>query len=92
MVPMRSCIACRSRESSKELLHLVVVNGQVTPDPDHTRGGRGAWLHPNCFELAKLRRSFNRAFKSGEDLHTRDLEEFLKTSSTINQQDPKEQK
>ena len=92
MVPMRSCIACRSRESSKELLHLVVVKGQVTPDPSHTLNGRGAWLHPNCFELAKLRRSFNRAFKSGEDLHTQDLEDFLKSSSTINQQYPKEQK
>ena len=92
MVPMRSCIACRSREGSKELLHLVLVEGQVTPDPSHTLGGRGAWLHPKCFEVAKLRRSFNRAFKSGGDLHTEGLEAFLKSSSMINQQDPKEQK
>jgi uncharacterized protein len=92
MVPMRSCIACRSRESSKELLHLVVAQGQVIPDPGHMLNGRGAWLHPNCFELAKLRRSFNRAFKSGDDLHTQELEDFLNTSSMNNQQYPKEQK
>jgi predicted RNA-binding protein YlxR (DUF448 family) len=80
MVSMRSCIACRSRESSKELLHLVLVQGRVTPDPGHKLQGRGAWLHSNCFELALLRRSFNRAFKSGEDLLTHDLEVFLKSS------------
>jgi len=92
MVPMRSCIACRSRESSKELLHLVLVAGQVTPDPEQRLGGRGAWLHPNCFEVAKLRSSFKRAFKSGGNLQTEELENFLKSSSLINQQEPKEQK
>ena len=83
MVPMRSCIACRCRESSKELLHLVVVNGQVIPDQSHTLGGRGAWLHSRCFELALQRRSFNRAFKSGEDLLTDELENFLRFSKSL---------
>ncbi len=78
MVPMRSCIACRSRESSKGLLHLVVIEGRVTPDLDRTLDGRGAWLHPNCFELAKQRGSFNRAFKFGGDLQLLELEIFLK--------------
>jgi len=78
MVPMRSCIACRSRESSKDLLHLVVNEGQVIPDPDHKLGGRGAWLHPKCFGIAQQRRSFSRAFKSAEDLSTEKLEAFLK--------------
>lgn len=80
MVPMRSCIACRSRESSKGLIHLVLVLDRVTPDPDRSLNGRGAWLHPKCFELAKQRRSFNRAFKSGGDLLTHDLEIFLNSS------------
>lgn len=83
MVPMRSCIACRSRESPKELLHLVVIDGQVTPDPNHLLHGRGAWLHPRCFEVAKARRSFDRAFKSGRDLLTGELEIYLKTSFTV---------
>ena len=83
---MRSCIACRSRESSQGLLHLVVIKGQVTPDPDHRLPGRGAWLHPKCFELAQARRSFNRAFKSGEDLLLHDLEIFLKSSNSTKEQ------
>jgi len=86
MVLMRSCIACRSRESSKEFLHLVVIEGRVTPDPDRTLGGRGAWLHPNCFELAKQRRSFQRAFKSSEDLSTQELENFLTVSFMKNKE------
>ncbi len=84
MVPMRSCIACRSRESSQGLLHLVAIEGQVTPDPKRELHGRGAWLHPRCFELAAQRRSFSRAFKSKEELSTADLEEFLKSGLTIN--------
>jgi hypothetical protein len=77
MVPMRSCIACRSRESSKGLLHVVAIKGQVTPDPDRRLPGRGAWLHPRCFEVAKARRSFHRALKAGEDLLTTELEIYL---------------
>ncbi len=82
MVQMRSCIACRNRESSKGLLHLVAIDGQVTPDPDRELHGRGAWLHPRCFELATQRHSFTRAFKSREELGTIDLEDFLKRSLT----------
>ena len=83
MVPMRSCIACRSRESTKELLHLVALAGLVTPDPDRLLNGRGAWLHPRCFELAAQRRSFNRAFKSSQEFGTADLAAFLKSSLMI---------
>ena len=86
MVPIRSCIACRSRESSQELLHLVVVEGRVVPDPNRTLNGRGAWLHSKCFELAVQRRSFQRAFKSGEDLQYQDLEVFLKSSFMKNKE------
>ena len=85
MVPMatqiRSCVACRGRESSKELLHLVLIEDRVTPDPKRVLPGRGAWLHPNCFELAVQRRSFARAFKSGGELFTEELALFLQDSS-----------
>ena len=84
MVPMRSCIACRSRESSQEFLHLVAIDGQVTPDPKRELHGRGAWLHPRCFELATQRRSFTRAFKSSEELGTSVLESYLKGGLMIN--------
>ncbi len=78
MEPIRSCIACRSQENWKELLHLVQRDGRVIPDPTHRLGGRGAWLHPKCFEVAKNRRSFNRAFKSDGDLSLHELEEYLR--------------
>ena len=77
---IRSCVACRGRESSKELLHLVLIEGRVTPDPKRVLPGRGAWLHPNCFELAVQRRSFGRAFKSSREILTEDLESYLQIS------------
>ena len=89
MVPIRSCIACRSRESSQELLHLVVVEDRVLPDPDRKLnglGGRGAWLHPKCFELALQRRSFHRAFKSEAKLQFHELEIFLTAGFTKNKE------
>ena len=73
-MPTRSCIACRKRESWKELLHLVVIDGQVLPDPDHKLPGRGAWLHLGCFEMAKNRRAFVRAFpKASKALNNQEL-------------------
>jgi len=83
MDPVRSCIACRGQvavsdlSNWKELLHCVVRDGQVIPDPAHVLGGRGAWLHPKCLDIAKTRRSFNRAFKSDGDLSIQELEKFL---------------
>jgi hypothetical protein len=93
MVPIRSCIACRSRESSEALLHLVERNGQVTPDPEQKLGGRGAWLHPECFELASQRRSFDRAFKVSNQLSVEVLANFLNYSlNNCNSFKNKEQK
>jgi hypothetical protein len=42
-------------------------------------GGRGAWLHPrrHCFDVARQRRSFGRAFKTSEELSTERLELYL---------------
>jgi len=79
MISTRSCIACRSRESSTALLHLVMRAGEVLPDPLHMMGGRGAWLHPrrHCFDVARQRRSFGRAFKTSEELSTERLELYL---------------
>lgn len=54
-----------------------MIEGQVIPDPDRRKGGRGAWLHPNCLDVAKNRRSFNRAFRSDLNLSTEMLEKFI---------------
>ena len=76
-IPIRSCIACRKRENYSELLRVVQVGNQVLPDEDRRKFGRGAWLHRNCFDLAKERRSFQRAFRTDESLSLDSLEKFL---------------
>jgi predicted RNA-binding protein YlxR (DUF448 family) len=76
-IPIRSCIACRKRENYSELLRVVRIGNQVLPDEDRRKFGRGAWLHRNCFDLAKERRSFQRAFRTDESLSTESLEKFL---------------
>ena len=76
-IPIRSCIACRKRENYSELLRVVQVGNQVLPDEDRRKFGRGAWLHRNCFDLAKERRSFQRAFRIDESLSLDSLEKFL---------------
>ena len=76
-IPIRSCIACRKRENYSELLRVVRIGNQVLPDEDRRKFGRGAWLHRNCFDLAKERRSFQRAFRTDESLSMEPLEKFL---------------
>ena len=76
-IPIRSCIACRKRENYSELLRVVRIGNQVLPDENRRKFGRGAWLHRNCFDLAKERRSFQRAFRTDESLSLDSLEKFL---------------
>jgi predicted RNA-binding protein YlxR (DUF448 family) len=76
-IPIRSCIACRKRENYSELLRVVRIGNQVLPDEDRRKFGRGAWLHRNCFDLAKERRSFQRAFRTDESLSMESLEKFF---------------
>lgn len=82
-MPTRSCIACRTRGPWEELLHLVVIDGQVTPDPDHKLSGRGAWLHPKCFEMAKNRRAFTRAFPALRDMQDPGIDELEKLEKYV---------
>ena len=79
MIPIRSCIACRGREQWTTLLHLVLVEGSVHADPQHKRGGRGAWIHIECFDMAKHRKSFERAFRVKSELNLEKLEEFIRS-------------
>jgi len=67
--PERTCIGCRKRDSSANLLRMVLSAGddvqRVVPDPDHRAPGRGAHLHPTteCLDLAERRKAFPRAFR-----------------------------
>ncbi|WP_184756755.1 YlxR family protein [Streptosporangium album] len=65
VVPLRTCVGCRVRTVSSELLRLVVVEDVIVPDLRRRLQGRGASLHPSlsCLELAERRRAFPRAFR-----------------------------
>ena len=67
MGPVRTCIGCRTRDSVSELVRLVAdpTEGCVV-DPDRSKPGRGANIHPRaeCIELAARRRALPRALRS----------------------------
>ena len=66
---MRTCIGCRSRVLTSQLLRFVAVPAgdgfRLEPDPDRRLPGRGAHLHPDpaCFAQAERRRAFGRALR-----------------------------
>ncbi|MEI6648720.1 MAG: YlxR family protein [Actinomycetes bacterium] len=86
-IPIRSCIACRKRESWTNVLRVVVVDGQVIPDQFKRKTGRGAWLHQGCLELAKSRGAFVRAFRTTAPLRTETLEEYVRSLQAQEQSD-----
>jgi predicted RNA-binding protein YlxR (DUF448 family) len=60
---VRTCVGCRERNHPDDLLRVVVEDGIAIPDPTASRGGRGAWLHHDCLEMAVRRRAFGRALR-----------------------------
>ncbi|WP_308222592.1 DUF448 domain-containing protein [Frankia sp. AgB32] len=64
--PIRTCIGCRSRAPSSDLLRIVVDGGELLPDARRRRHGRGAHVHPDvaCLDLAERRRAFSRALRA----------------------------
>ena len=72
--PVRTCIGCRERALTVDLLRVVAQNEKVgkesdgfvvVPDHRHRLPGRGAWLHPDpsCLSQAERRRAFGRALR-----------------------------
>jgi predicted RNA-binding protein YlxR (DUF448 family) len=47
-------------------VRVVVVEGELVPDPRARIAGRGAWLHPDpaCLDLAVRRRALARALRA----------------------------
>ncbi|CAJ1500297.1 YlxR family protein [[Mycobacterium] kokjensenii] len=89
--PVRTCVGCRKRALTVELLRVVAVstengNGAVIVDRAGNLPGRGAWLHPvaECLHAATRRRAIARALRisgspdvSGVDEHFEALEDRL---------------
>jgi predicted RNA-binding protein YlxR (DUF448 family) len=58
-IPLRTCIACRTTKSKRELLRVVrTPDGQVQVDPTGKKSGRGAYLcaRRSCWENALKRK------------------------------------
>ncbi|MEU0552825.1 YlxR family protein [Dactylosporangium maewongense] len=82
--PVRTCVGCRLRASSSELLRFVAIESgpdqfMAVPDPARRRPGRGAHLHPDpaCLALAERRRAFGRALRIAGVLDTGPLAEAV---------------
>ena len=53
-VPQRTCIACRTTRSKRELIRIVrTPEGEIVIDPTGKRAGRGAYLCPvqRCWQV-----------------------------------------
>ena len=72
MVPARTCIGCRRRDTRAVLLRVVARDGAVVPDPGANLPGRGAWVHrdQDCVTAAIRTRAFMRALRSPGTLDT----------------------
>ena len=77
--PERTCVGCRKRAATYDLLRVVAVEGACVPDPRGALPGRGAHLHPDpgCLDLAVRRRAFPRAFRLQGTLDTTALRQYV---------------
>ena len=64
---VRMCVACRRMRPTRELIRFVrdFETGNVMPDPDKKRFGRGAYICPEteCIRLAAKKKGLERHFK-----------------------------
>lgn len=81
MDPVRTCVACRARESRSELLRIVLQDGRLIVDDRGVLPGRGAWVHPTaqCLSQAVTRGAFPRALRVSGKPDAGPLENRLKT-------------
>ena len=82
--PVRTCVGCRKRALTVELLRVVAVstengNGAVIVDHVGNEPGRGAWLHPvsECLQAAIRRRAFGRALRISSSPDVSGVEEHF---------------
>ena len=74
---VRTCVGCRERTSPTDLLRVVLMDGDVVPDPRAHLPGRGAWMHPACLEIAERRKAFTRALRAPTAPSTSALREHV---------------
>ncbi|OBI04182.1 DNA-binding protein [Mycolicibacter heraklionensis] len=81
---MRTCVGCRKRALTIELLRVVAVStenghGAVIIDHAGNQPGRGAWLHPatECLHAAIRKRAFVRALRISGSPDVSGVEEYF---------------
>ena len=81
--PARTCIGCRNRGDRNELLRLVQQGSTIVPDVEGRLPGRGAYLHPTleCLAVARKRRAYRRAFRTGDPLTDQAVAALLQQSA-----------
>lgn len=89
--PTRTCIACRTARTKRELVRVVRgLDGTVSVDPTGKARGRGAYLcaRRGCWERALQSRALNRALKTTLDEETtralRELASQYESEATMN--------
>lgn len=80
-IPMRTCIACRTEKSKRELIRVVKFGDEIKLDLTGKANGRGAYVCNDKECIAKLKKGkmLNRAFSCQVSDETYDLimEAFL---------------
>ncbi|TFV43573.1 YlxR family protein [Blastococcus sp. TF02A-35] len=77
-------MGCRKRATVDDLLRIVVVAGELVPDPRRVLPGRGASLHPTaeCLRAAERRRAFGRALRTSAPVEVGPLREHVLGTSS----------
>ena len=62
-IPKRMCAGCREMKDKKELVRIVIAEGNVVIDESGKKNGRGAYLCKNidCVITAQKRKALSRA-------------------------------
>ena len=66
-VPLRQCVGCQEQKPKRSMLRIVLTpTGDIVVDKTGKRAGRGTYIcaSPECFEMAKKRRSLDRGLKT----------------------------
>lgn len=74
----RTCVGCRDRDSTDQLVRVVVQENRLAIDHNRTAPGRGAYLHRNqvCISQAVTRKAVTRALRVKADIDVDVLREL----------------
>lgn len=83
LIPIRTCVGCRTRAEKTELLRIVLDSQAPLWDQNNSMPGRGAYLHSNleCLEKALSRGGLSRAFR--KTVNIQEARNNLRTSISM---------